>query len=100
MDFSLVTSVFETLRITPPSSLILLEAKTLSSARVPPYPPDMPVLFVNLDSPEIVLQLKTILLTTYPKEHVVYFVESGKKKESKQSMMMIFLRTYAHMFLQ
>jgi hypothetical protein len=50
MDFSLVTSTFETLRIAPPSRLILLEARTLSSAHIPPYPPDMPVLFTNLDS--------------------------------------------------
>ena len=44
MDFSLVKQTFDTLRIPPPSRLILLEAQTLSSAHVPPYPPDMPVL--------------------------------------------------------
>src|SRR6266496_827738 len=81
MDFSLVTSVFDTLRITPPSKLILLEAATLSNAHVPPYPPDMPVLFTDVNSEAIALQLKTILLTTYPKEHAVYFVENGIKKE-------------------
>jgi tetrapyrrole methylase family protein/MazG family protein len=81
MDFSLVNSAFETLQITPPSKLILLEAGTLSEAHVPPYPPDMPVLFTNVNSQAIALQLKTVLLTTYPKEHVVYFVENGNKKE-------------------
>jgi tetrapyrrole methylase family protein/MazG family protein len=83
MDFSLVTSVFDTLRITPPSKLILLDARTLTSAHVPPYPPDMPVLLTGVDSSELALQLKTVLLTTYPKDHVVSMVESGKWKEER-----------------
>lgn len=81
MDFPLVTSSFETLGIMPPSKLILLEAGTLSNAHVPPYPPDMPVLFTTVNSQAIALQLKTVLLTMYPKEHAVYFVENGIKKE-------------------
>ncbi|MFT3895098.1 MAG: nucleoside triphosphate pyrophosphohydrolase [Anaerolineales bacterium] len=83
MDFSLVTSAFNTLRITPPSKLTLLEARTLESAHVPPYPPDMPVLLTGVDSRELALQVKTVLLTTYPKEHVVSVVESGKWKEER-----------------
>lgn len=77
MDFSLVSSVFKTLQITPPSKLVLLEAGTLANAHVPPYPPDMPVLFTNLDAAEIVSQLKKILLTAYPKSHEVFFVVGG-----------------------
>ena len=80
MDFSLAISVFDALRISPPPKLILLEARTLASAHVPPYPPDMPVLLTNIDSSELALHLKNVLLTTYPKEHVVYVVERGKKK--------------------
>jgi tetrapyrrole methylase family protein/MazG family protein len=83
MNFSLVTSVFDTLRIAPPSKLILLEARTLESAHVPPYPPDMPVLLTGVDSSELAVQVKTVLLTTYPKEHGVFVVESGKKKEER-----------------
>lgn len=77
MDFSLVTSAFETLRIPPPSRLILLEARTLASARVPPYPPDMPALLTGVDSLELASRLKSVLLTTYPEEHEVTWVESG-----------------------
>jgi tetrapyrrole methylase family protein/MazG family protein len=83
MDFSLVSTTFDTLRIPPPSKLILLEAATLSSAHVPPYPPDMPVLFTNVNSKEIVLQLQKILLTTYPKEHLVFWVMGGKITQEK-----------------
>src|SRR5215217_227797 len=85
MDFSLVTSAFDVLRIAPPPKLILLEAQILSAAHVPPYPPDMPVLLTNIDSAEIALHLKTVLLTTYPSEHVVHVVENGKKKEEQLS---------------
>jgi tetrapyrrole methylase family protein/MazG family protein len=83
MDFLLVNSVFDVLRISPPSKLILLEARTLASAHVPPYPPDMPVLLTGVDSSELALQVKTVLLTTYPREHLVIVVESGKKKEER-----------------
>jgi len=81
MDFKLASSVFETLRITPPSKLVLLEAQTLSSAHVPPYPPDVPVLFTDIDSKELISHLKAILLTTYPREHVIQCVIDWKKKE-------------------
>ena len=81
MDFSLAAQAFDALQITPPPKLILLEAQTLSSAHVPPYPPDMPVLFTNVDSQEIALLLKKVLLTTYPKEHPVFMVNEGRQRE-------------------
>ena len=80
MDFSLVNSVFETLRISPPSRLILLEAQTLAEAHVPPYPPDMPVLFTKVNTGEIVLHLKNVLLTTYSKNHEVFFVQKARSE--------------------
>lgn len=83
MDFSLITQTFETLRIPPPSRLILLEARTLASAHVPPYPPDMPVLLTGVDSPELAAHIKSVLLTTYPGEHGVLWVGEGKKKEER-----------------
>jgi len=83
MDLSLATSVFRTLRIEPPSKLVLLEAQTLSSAHVPPYPPDMPVLLTGIDSNELALHLKSVLLTTYPKEHLVQWVGEGGVKEER-----------------
>jgi len=83
MDFALVAQTFDVLRLSPPSRLILLEARTLASAHVPPYPPDMPVLLTDVDSRELALHLKDVLLTTYPGEHVVVIVENGKKKEER-----------------
>jgi tetrapyrrole methylase family protein / MazG family protein len=83
MDFALVTSTFEALRIAPPSRLILLEARTLTSAHVPPYPPDLPVLLTGIESSEMALHLKAVLLTTYPQEHLVQWVGEGKMKEER-----------------
>ncbi len=81
MDFSLVTSTFETLRLTPPPRLVLLEARTLSSAHVPPYPPELPALLIGVDAPELASHLRDVLLAVYPREHGVFLVEGGKKQE-------------------
>jgi tetrapyrrole methylase family protein/MazG family protein len=80
MDLSLIAQTFETLRIDPPSRLILLEARTLASAHVPPYPPDMPVLLTGVDSQELALHIKSVLLTTYPKGYEMSVVGDGKWK--------------------
>jgi tetrapyrrole methylase family protein/MazG family protein len=81
MDFSLVAQTFDVLRLSPPPKLILLEARTLSSAHVPSYPPDLPALLIGVESHELALHLKNVLLTTYTKEHLVYLLSEGKKKE-------------------
>jgi len=83
MDLSVVKSVFETLRIPPPSRLILLEAQTLSSVHVPPYPPDMPVLLTGVGSIELALHLKKVFLTIYPKDHVVQWIFGSEKREER-----------------
>jgi tetrapyrrole methylase family protein/MazG family protein len=85
MEFTLVAQAFDVLQISPPSRLILLDAQTLASAHVPPYPPDMPVLLTNIDSRELASHLRDVLLTTYPKEHVIFVVENGRKQEEKLS---------------
>jgi len=83
MDFNLISSVFDTLRIAPLPKLTLLEARTLSSAHVPPYAPDMPALLTGIDSAELALQVKKVLLTTYPKEHLVQWVVEEKTEQDK-----------------
>src|SRR5215212_4923093 len=85
MDFTLVGKTLDVLGISLSSRLILLEAQTLASAHIPPYPPDVPALFINMDSRELALHLQDVLLTTYPKEHIVYFVLEGNKIEKRLS---------------
>jgi tetrapyrrole methylase family protein/MazG family protein len=90
MDFSLVASTFETLRIPPPSRLTLLDAATLAAAHVPPFPPDVPVLLVGIDSKALALQVKEVLLGVYPKDHAVIITDKGKRKEGRLESMQNF----------
>jgi tetrapyrrole methylase family protein/MazG family protein len=83
MDLSLVASTFETLRITLPSKLTLLEAQGLSSAHYPSFPPDMPVLLMGVDSRELAFDVKKVLLAVYPQEHNVFVVNEEKMQEEK-----------------
>jgi tetrapyrrole methylase family protein / MazG family protein len=81
MDLTLVAKTFDVLGISAPLKLILLDARTLSRAHVPPYPPDVPALLTNVDSGELLLHVQKVLLTTYPREHVMYVVDGERKKE-------------------
>jgi len=85
MDFTLIANVFETLRLTPPSKLTLLNAQEFTLRHYPPTPPDVDTLILGVDSPEIVMQVKDVLLATYPKEHSVFVVGEGKMKEERLS---------------
>ena len=87
MDFTLVAKTFDVLGISPPAKLTLLDARTLASAHVPPFPPDMPALLTNVDSSELALHLKNVLLTTYPKEHLISVVDGQEKKEKRLETM-------------
>jgi tetrapyrrole methylase family protein / MazG family protein len=80
MDFTLLPSIFETLRLSPPSRVTLLDAQCLVTAHYPPFPPDTPALLLGLDSPELALQVKNVLRVIYPKEHEVTIVEGQRSK--------------------
>jgi tetrapyrrole methylase family protein/MazG family protein len=85
MDFSLVTSTFDTLRLAPPSKLTLLDAQEFSSAHFPPTPPDVDMLILGVDSRVLALQVKAVLQANYPDGHVVMVVDDGKMKEERLS---------------
>ncbi len=77
MDFIIVSSVFDALRIVPPARFTLLEAPVLSTAHYPPFPPDAPALLVGLKSRELALQVKNVLMTNYPASHEVRLVNGS-----------------------
>ncbi len=83
MDFTLVTTTFEALRLTPPSKLTLLDAQEFSSAHFPPTPPDVDMLILGVDSLELAAQVKAVLQANYPDEHGIFLVDAGKKKEER-----------------
>ncbi|MEW5941115.1 MAG: nucleoside triphosphate pyrophosphohydrolase [Chloroflexota bacterium] len=90
MDFSLIPSIFATLRastalsasLEPPLRLVLLDARTLTGAHVPPFPSELPALLTDVDSPELAAHVREVLLASYPREHEVFLVEGqGSKVE-------------------
>jgi tetrapyrrole methylase family protein / MazG family protein len=81
MDFQTISSIFDTLRLTPPSKLTLLDGHLFTPLHYPPTPPDADTLIMNIDSQELALQIKKVLLAVYPTEHKIIVVEAGKKKE-------------------
>ncbi|HMR98593.1 MAG TPA: nucleoside triphosphate pyrophosphohydrolase [Anaerolineales bacterium] len=83
MDFTLVSSIFDALRVPPPPRLTLLDAATLASAHVPPFPPDIPALVLGIDSKELALHVREVLLAVYPNDYAIRVVESGKSKEER-----------------
>jgi tetrapyrrole methylase family protein/MazG family protein len=85
MDFSLVPSIFATLRLDLPSRLVLLDARTLIDAHVPPFPPDLPALLTDVVSPELAAHVREVLLAAYPSEHEVILTNSGNLDTKAQS---------------
>lgn len=85
MDFQTISSIFDTLRLAPPSKLTLLDGQIFSPLHYPPTPPDIDTLILNIDSQELALQIKKVLLAVYSAEHKVIIVEEGKKKEERLS---------------
>ena len=83
MDFSLVTSTLDTLRLPPTPRLVLLEARTLADAHVPPFPPEFPALLMGVDSPELAAHMRDVLLTVYPREHEIQSLSKVKGQKSK-----------------
>ena len=83
MDFNLVTSTFDALRLTPPSKLTLLDAQEFSSAHFPPTPPDVDMLILGVDSRELAAQVKAVLQANYPDEHEIFKVDGGYKKDER-----------------
>jgi tetrapyrrole methylase family protein/MazG family protein len=83
MDFQQISTVFSTLRIDAPSRLVpsrlvLLEAQTLQTAHVPPYPPDCPALVTGVSSPGLAAHLKQVLSEVYPLEHNLWVIAANR----------------------
>ena len=84
MDFSQVASVFETLRLDPPSKLTLLEGAEFTLRHYPPTPPDVDTLIVGIESAEMAGRVREVLLAGYPEMHKAWVVEEkGKRKEER-----------------
>ncbi|MBI2332879.1 MAG: nucleoside triphosphate pyrophosphohydrolase, partial [Chloroflexi bacterium] len=82
MDFTILNSIFETLRLSPPSKLTLLNGQEFTLRHYPPTPPDVDTLILGIDSPEMAAQVRTVLLAVYPGSHKVSAVEKAGVTET------------------
>ncbi|MBL8063849.1 MAG: nucleoside triphosphate pyrophosphohydrolase [Anaerolineales bacterium] len=71
MDFTQIASIFETLRLTPPSKLTLLEGHEFTPRHYPPTPPDVDMLILNIESIEMAARVRTVLMAVYAGSHKV-----------------------------
>jgi len=71
MDFNLIKSIFETLRLTPPSKLTLLTGSDFKLRHYPPTPPDVGTLILEVDSAEMADQVRGVLSAVYAGSHKV-----------------------------
>lgn len=80
MNFDLVSQALDSLKLKDISRLVLLEARTLAEAHVPPFSPEFPALLMGVDTPELAARIREVLLTAYPSEHEINLVEGRRSK--------------------
>ena len=83
MDLSLLPAILANLNLASALRLVMLEARTLVEAHVPPFPPEIPALLMEVDSLDLAAHLREMLLAVYPPEHVIVIVDDGGKKEER-----------------
>ncbi|HEY5903267.1 MAG TPA: nucleoside triphosphate pyrophosphohydrolase [Anaerolineales bacterium] len=74
MDFALVAAALEAAGAADASRLVIIEAAGLSSAHVPPAPPDLPLLITGLESRALADSTSAVLLANYPQDHPVHHI--------------------------
>jgi len=85
MDFKHIQSIFETLRLTPPSKLTLLNGVEFTLKHYPPTPPDIDTLILNIESAEMLEQIRFVLLAAYAGSHNVSVLEKVGVAETSLS---------------
>ncbi|MBN8657763.1 MAG: nucleoside triphosphate pyrophosphohydrolase [Anaerolineae bacterium] len=82
MDFNQINSIFEMLRLTPPSKLTLLSGAEFTLRHYPPTPPDVDTLILDIASPEMAQQVRTVLHIVYADSHKLSVVEKAGVTET------------------
>lgn len=82
MDFNQINSIFEMLRLAPPSKLTLLDAQEFSLRHYPLTPPDVDTLILHIDSSEMAAKVKFVLSAAYAGSHKVSAVGNAGVTET------------------
>jgi len=78
---SFLEPVFAALGLDPYPRLTLFDAMQLSTAHVPAFPPDMPVLVAQIYSRLVASEVKMTLTSLYPDSHAVQLVHAAGTEE-------------------
>ncbi len=78
------------LGLDPYPRLSLADALTLSTAHVPPFPPDAPALIAQIYSQMVAAEVKMALLSTYPDEHPVCLVHAAGTTDERVENLMLY----------
>ena len=74
---SFIEPTFTALGIDPLPQLVILDALEIANAHVPPFPPDSPALITQIYSKRVAIDLKLILMETFPGDHPVTLVHAA-----------------------
>ncbi|HZU86093.1 MAG TPA: MazG nucleotide pyrophosphohydrolase domain-containing protein, partial [Anaerolineaceae bacterium] len=76
--------------------LVLLDARRLSGAHVPPFPTSCNALFLHISAPGAAADVQAVLTSLYPGAHTVWLVqEPGKPLEGDVSLLLSELREFS-----
>jgi tetrapyrrole methylase family protein/MazG family protein len=78
MDYSKITAIVDFLGIRQPERWILIDAGSLNSAHVPPFPIDWPVMIFGIVDSDLTKQVSSILESAYPSNHEIWLIEGSK----------------------
>ncbi|HNT55298.1 MAG TPA: nucleoside triphosphate pyrophosphohydrolase [Anaerolineaceae bacterium] len=76
-----IDSLLTILKLDPVQNLALIPAARLQDAHVPPFPPDMAALILNLDTPRLAEAVQAALLAVYPANWPIRLVSRGQVAE-------------------
>ena len=76
-----IDTLLTMLQLDPAQNLALIPAARLQGAHVPPFPPDMPAVILNLDTPRLAAAVQAALLAVYPANWLVRLVTRGQVTE-------------------
>jgi tetrapyrrole methylase family protein/MazG family protein len=75
-------SILTLLEMEAGSTLTIFDARQAVGLHLPPFPPDLPVLLLNLDEPDVLAAAKSILEAVYPPAHTIRLVEASGVQDS------------------
>jgi tetrapyrrole methylase family protein / MazG family protein len=76
MPHNSLDSILAMLEIEAGSTLTIFDARRAAGLHLPPFPADLPALLLNLDEPDVLAAVRSMLEAVYPDSHGLRLVET------------------------